>query len=155
MSAAEQAQGVEETRESHALKILAQLEARKNRLRQENMGLVFPEPEKLAAIAARREESGAKARALEEAQQAAEARLPALEEERREAQQALQERTREAAQLEAALKALEAQQASSTTTRAWPTGRNRTRSIAPSGSGRRSTSRRAGTRRWKRRWACA
>ena len=53
MSAAEQAQGVEETRESHALKLLAQLEARKNRLKQENMALVFPEPEKLAAIAAR------------------------------------------------------------------------------------------------------
>ncbi|MBK6980628.1 MAG: AAA family ATPase [Betaproteobacteria bacterium] len=51
MSAAEQAQGVEETRESHALKLLAQLEARKNRLKQENMALVFPEPEKLAALA--------------------------------------------------------------------------------------------------------
>ena len=111
MSAAEQAQGVEETRESHALKILAQLEARKNRLKQENMALVFPEPEKLAAIAARREESGAKVVELEEAQQAAEARLPSLEEERREAQQALQERTREAAQLEAALGALQSQQA--------------------------------------------
>src|SRR5206468_4130614 len=50
MSAAEQAQGVEEARESHALKLLSQIEARKNRLKQENMGLVFPEPEKLAAL---------------------------------------------------------------------------------------------------------
>ncbi len=111
MSAAEQAQGVEETRESHALKLLSQLEARKNRLKQENMALVFPEPEKLAALGADRERLAGQVKALEEAQQAAEARLPALEDERRAAQQSLQERTREAATLEAALKALEAQQA--------------------------------------------
>ncbi|MBL0143142.1 MAG: chromosome segregation protein SMC [Betaproteobacteria bacterium] len=111
MSAAEQAQGVEETRESHALKILAQLEARKNRLRQENMALVFPEPEKLAAIAARRQETGASVLALEESQRVVEAKLPALEEERRLAQQVLQDRTREVAQIEAALKALQDQQA--------------------------------------------
>ncbi|MDH5263266.1 MAG: chromosome segregation protein SMC, partial [Betaproteobacteria bacterium] len=111
MSAAEQAQGVEETRESHALKLLAQLEARKNRLRQENMALVFPELEKLAAIAAQREGAQAGVKALEEAQRGVEAKLPALEEERRQAQQSLQERTHEAARLEAALKALEAQQA--------------------------------------------
>jgi chromosome segregation protein len=54
MTAAEQAQSVEETRESHALKVLSQLEARRNRLKQENMGLVFPEPERLAGIASRR-----------------------------------------------------------------------------------------------------
>ena len=111
MSAAEQAQGVEETREAHALKIMAQLEARKNRLKQENMALVFPEPEKLEAIAAAREESAARVQALEESQQATEARLPALEEERRDSQHALQERTREVAQIEAALSALAAQQA--------------------------------------------
>ncbi len=85
MSAAEQAQGVEETRESHALKLLAQLEARKNRLRQENMALVFPEPEKLAAIAAQRESAQAGVKALEESQRGIEAKLPALEEERRQA----------------------------------------------------------------------
>ena len=111
MSAAEQAQGVEETRESHALKLLAQIEARKNRLRQENMALVFPEPEKLAAIAAQRESAQAGVKALEDSQRGIEAKLPALEEERRQAQQALQERTHETARLEAALKALEAQQA--------------------------------------------
>jgi chromosome segregation protein len=111
MSAAEQAQGVEETRESHALKLLAQLEARKNRLRQENMALVFPEPEKLAAIAAQRDELAASVRSLEDAQRALEAKVPALDEERRQSQQSLQDRTRELAQLEAALKALEAQQA--------------------------------------------
>ncbi len=111
LSAAEQAQGVEETRESHALKILAQLEARKNRLKQENMGLVFPEPDKLAAVAAQREDTGAKVKSLEDSQRAAEEKLPALEEERGRAQHALQERTREAAQLEAALEALESQQA--------------------------------------------
>ena len=86
------AQGVEETRESHALKILSQLEARKNRLKQENMALVFPEPEKLAALQAERGATAAKAGELEQSQRAAEERLPALEEERRRAQQALQER---------------------------------------------------------------
>jgi len=110
MSSAEQAQGVEETRESHALKILAQLEARQTRLRQENMALVFPEPEKLAAVAAQRGESQAKRVAIEEAQHAAEETLPRLEEERRQLQLDLQERTRELARLEAALQALEAQQ---------------------------------------------
>ncbi len=111
MSAAEQAQGVEETRESHALKVLSQLEARKNRLKQENMALVFPEPEKLAAVAAERGQLAVRVKALEESQQAAEAKLPGLEDERRSAQQLLQERTREAAGLEAALGALQSQQA--------------------------------------------
>jgi chromosome segregation protein len=57
MSTAEQAQGVEETRESHALKLLSQIEARKNRLKQENMALVFPEPEKLAAVESERRDA--------------------------------------------------------------------------------------------------
>jgi chromosome segregation protein len=110
MSAAEQAQGVEETREAHALKILAQLEARKNRLKQENMALVFPEPQKLSAIEARRKSIADSLSALDARHRAAEERLPALEEERRATVRSLQERTREAADLEAALKALEAQQ---------------------------------------------
>jgi chromosome segregation protein len=111
MSAAEQAQGIEEARESHALKLLSQLEARKNRLKQENMALVFPEPEKLAAI--ERERTGLKDKlaALEAGQREAEAKLPALEEERRNAVQRLQDQTREVANLEAALKALQSQQA--------------------------------------------
>jgi len=111
MSAAEQAQGVEEARESHALKLLAQIEARKNRLKQENMGLAFPAPEKLAAIEAQRRDAGQRIAELEGAQRDHEARLPALEDERRAATDRLQEATREAAGLEAALKALEAQQA--------------------------------------------
>jgi chromosome segregation protein len=111
MSAAEQAQGIEEARESHALKLLSQLEARKNRLKQENMALVFPEPEKLAAI--ERERTGLKDKlaVLEAGQREAEAKLPALEEERRNAVQRLQDQTREVANLEAALKALQSQQA--------------------------------------------
>ena len=80
MNAAEQAQGVEETRESHALKLLSQIEARKNRLKQENMALVFPEPEKLAGIESERAALAAKLAELEVAQREAEARLPALEE---------------------------------------------------------------------------
>jgi chromosome segregation protein len=111
MSTAEQAQGVEEARESHALKILSQLEARKNRLKQENMGLTFPEPEKLAALDREREELSAKLKALESARDAAEKKLPALEEERRQSLETLQEKTREVASLEAALDALKGQQA--------------------------------------------
>jgi chromosome segregation protein len=111
MNSAEQEQGVEETRESHALKLLSQIEARKNRLKQENMGLVFPEPEKLAGIEAKRSSLVAKLAQLERAQRDAEARLPALESERREATERLHEATRELASLEAARNALEAQQA--------------------------------------------
>ena len=76
MSAAEQAQGVHQARESHALKLLSQLEARKNRLKQENMALVFPEPEKLAALEARRAAVTDRVAELESAQHDAEARLP-------------------------------------------------------------------------------
>jgi len=111
MSGAEQAQGVEETRESHALKLLAQIEARKTRLKTENMALVFPEPEKLAALQARRDELAARLAGLEEARAAAEARVPALEEQRSAATRRLNDATRELAGLEAALKALEDQQA--------------------------------------------
>jgi chromosome segregation protein len=111
MSAAEQAQGVEETREAHALKLLSQIEARKNRLKQENMALVFPEPEKLAAVDARRSDVAARAGTLERSQAQAEARLPALEEQRRAETARLAEAVRELATLEAALAALEGQQA--------------------------------------------
>jgi chromosome segregation protein len=111
MNAAEQAQGVHETRESHALKLLSQFEARKNRLKQENMALVFPEPAKLAAIEAQRAAVAARVAELDAAQREAEARLPQLEEGRRETGTRLQEATRELAGLEASLKALEAQQA--------------------------------------------
>ncbi|APV52132.1 chromosome segregation protein SMC [Betaproteobacteria bacterium GR16-43] len=111
MSTAEQAQGIEESRESHALKILSQLEGRKNRLKQENMALVFPEPEKLAALESERASLKEKVAQLEAQQKEAEARLPTLEDERRAAVATLQEKTREVANLEAALKALESQQA--------------------------------------------
>jgi chromosome segregation protein len=111
MNSAEQAQGVEETRESHALKLLSQIEARKNRLKQENMALVFPEPEKLSGIERDRTALAHRLGQLELAQRDAEARLPTLETERREATERLHEATRELASLEAALKALEAQQA--------------------------------------------
>jgi chromosome segregation protein len=111
MNAAEQAQSVEQTRESHALKLLSQIEARKNRLKQENMALVFPEPEKLAGMVAGRAEISGRIAELEEAQGEAEARVPALEDQRASATNRLHEATRELAGLEAALNALEAQQA--------------------------------------------
>jgi chromosome segregation protein len=111
MNAAEQAQGVHQARESHALKLLSQIEARKNRLKQENMALVFPEPEKLAALESQRAALAERIAGLDDRQRAAEERIPQLEERRRAATSALQEAMRELATLEASLKALEAQQA--------------------------------------------
>ena len=111
MNAAEQAQGVHETRESHALKLLSQIEARKNRLKQENMTLVFPEPEKMAALESERAEAQGRVAEIDERLHAAEAALPGLEEQRRLATQRLQDATRELAGLEASLKALQSQQA--------------------------------------------
>ena len=110
MNAAEQEQGLHQARESHSLKLLSQIEARKNRLKQENMALVFPEPEKLRALEGQRGAVIARLTGLEASQVDAEARLPALEEQRRVATQSLQEATREAAGLEASLKALKSQQ---------------------------------------------
>ncbi|HUP29738.1 MAG TPA: AAA family ATPase, partial [Usitatibacter sp.] len=111
MNTAEQAQGVHEAQESHALKLLSQLEARKNRLKQENMALVFPEPEKLAALETQRTEVASRLSDLETRQKDAEARLPGLEEQRRATNQRLQDSMRELAGLEASLKALQNQQA--------------------------------------------
>jgi chromosome segregation protein len=111
MNAAEQAQGVHETRESHALRLLSQIEARKNRLKQENMGLVFPDPQKLAALEGERAAAASRAGQLEGQQHEFEERIPALEEQRRSATAALQDAMRELAGLEASLKALQAQQA--------------------------------------------
>ncbi len=111
LNAAEQAQGVHQARESHALKLIGQYEGRKNRLKQENMALVFPEASKLAALEAERSTLTSQVSELDRAQTDAEARLPALEDERRSANAALQEAMRELAGLEASLKALQAQQA--------------------------------------------
>ncbi|MEO5694587.1 MAG: chromosome segregation protein SMC [Usitatibacter sp.] len=110
MNAAEQEQGLHQARESHSLKLLSQLEARKNRLKQENMALVFPEPSKLAALEEQRSGLVSRLADLENTQRDAEARLPALEDQRRIANQALQDSTRELAGLEASLKALVSQQ---------------------------------------------
>ncbi|MBC8021470.1 MAG: AAA family ATPase, partial [Burkholderiales bacterium] len=84
---------------------------RKNRLKQENMALVFPEPEKLAAIEDERTQLRGRIAGMEGAQRGAEARLPELEEQRRTATDQLHQATREMASLEAALKALQDQQA--------------------------------------------
>jgi len=111
LNAAQQEQGVEEQRESHALKLLSQIEARKNRLKTENMGLAFAEPEQLAAIESKRSALAQRLGEAERAQRAAEERLPQLEDERRAITTALQEATRELAGLEAELTALQAQQA--------------------------------------------
>jgi chromosome segregation protein len=92
------------------LKLLSQIEARKNRLKQENMALVFPEPEKLQRIEGQRAQLTEKIVQLEGAQRESEARLPSLEAERRAATEKLHEATRQHASLDAALKALQAQQ---------------------------------------------
>jgi chromosome segregation protein len=110
LAAAEQEQGIEETRESHALKILGQFEARKNRLKQENMALVIPEPEMLERLARARESLAAQLKSLEASLEISEAQLPALDAERKAVLAQLQDRTRELAGLEAALKALKGQQ---------------------------------------------
>ncbi|MDQ3027649.1 MAG: chromosome segregation protein SMC [Pseudomonadota bacterium] len=111
MNAAEQEQGLHQARESHSLKLLSQLEARKNRLKQENMALVFPEPDKLAALVSQRATVTQRVARLESALGEAEARLPTLEGQRGAALGSLQEAMREAAGLEASLKALQGQQA--------------------------------------------
>ncbi len=111
MNAAEQEQGLHQARETHSLKLLSQLEARKNRLKQENMALVFPEPDKLAALEAQRSAVTERVAGLEGALGDAEARLPTLEAQRATALASLQEAMRELAGLEASLKALQDQQA--------------------------------------------
>ncbi len=110
MNAAEQEQGLHQARESHSLKLLSQLEARKNRLKQENMALVFPEPDKLAALEAQRAAVIERVSGLEGTLRDAEARLPALELQRSTALATLQEAMRSLAGLEASLKALQSQQ---------------------------------------------
>jgi chromosome segregation protein len=154
MNTAEQAQGVEEARESHSLKLLAQIEARKNRLKTENMALVFPEPAKLAGIEEERNALRAKIAQMESAQREAEARLPQLDEQRRGATDRLHEATKEVAGLEAALKARWRNRSFSTPSRSSRTGCNRTAWSVASACGRRSRSRPAGTTRRRPHSAC-
>ena len=108
---AEQGQALEEARESNALKILSQLEQRKNRLSTENMNLVVPEPDALAQVEAERTEVQAMVLQLEEKMSDADKLLAVLESQRKKSVDAIGDATRELARIEAALLALQNQQA--------------------------------------------
>ena len=109
--AAEQGQALEEARESNALKILSQLEQRKNRLTTENMNLVVPEPDALAQVEGERAEVQELVLQLEEKMAAADQQLVELESQRKKSVDAIGDATRELARIEAALLALQNQQA--------------------------------------------
>ena len=108
---AEQGQALEEARESNALKILSQLEQRKNRLTTENMNLVVPAPNALAEVEAGRSEVQAMVLQLEEKMLEADRQLADLESQRKKSVDAIGDATRELARIEAALLALQNQQA--------------------------------------------
>jgi len=108
---AEQGQALEEARESNALKILSQLEQRKNRLTTENMNLVVPAPDELQRLETERAEVQAKLAGLEQSITQREASQGELEIARKRAAAAIGDATRELARIEAALLALQNQQA--------------------------------------------
>ena len=108
---AEQAQSIEETRESHALKILSQLEQRRNRLTVENLNLVVPDAAQLAQLESERAELAQTLKHAEARLDELESSVPGVEQARKDAALAVQEATRESARVEAALLALQGQQA--------------------------------------------
>jgi chromosome segregation protein len=108
---AEQAQALEEARESNALKILSQLEQRKNRLTTENMALVVPEEGEIERVEGERAELQEQLAINEEKLAESERALSDLEAERKKALDAIGDATRELARIEAALLALQNQQA--------------------------------------------
>ena len=155
MNAAEQEQGLHQARESHSLKLLSQLEARKNRLKQENMALVFPEPEKLAALEAQRAAMTARLADLERSQQEAEARLPALEDQRRTPRRRCRKPRVSSPGSRPRSRRCNRSRNASTPTRSSRTGCRPTAWSAPSASGRRSTWKPAGTTPSRPPSACA
>ncbi|MBL8511872.1 MAG: chromosome segregation protein SMC, partial [Betaproteobacteria bacterium] len=108
---AEQGQALEEARESNALKLLSQLEQRKNRLTTENMNLVMPDPDELARVEGERAEAQEALLMAEEQLTATEQQLADLERARRSTTESIAHATRELARIEAALLALQNQQA--------------------------------------------
>ncbi|MBL8515599.1 MAG: chromosome segregation protein SMC [Betaproteobacteria bacterium] len=108
---AEATLSLDEARESHALKILSQLEQRKNRLTVENLNLVMPDAEHLAGLEAERAELAERLAQAEERLAALDEEVPSLEQSRRDAVNGVQDASRELAKVEAALLALQNQQA--------------------------------------------
>ncbi len=109
--AAESDQALNESREANALKILSQLELRKNRLTAENMALVVPESGELESVEIERAEAQEALMMVDEQLADAESRVGELENKRRMAADEIGHATRELARIEAALLALQNQQA--------------------------------------------
>ncbi len=109
--AAESDQALNESRENNALKILSQLELRKNRLTTENMALVVPEEGELERVEGERGEAQEALAAVDEKLNDAEKRVHEFEAKRRDAVEQIGNATRELARIEAALLALQNQQA--------------------------------------------
>jgi chromosome segregation protein len=109
--AAESDQALNESRENNALKILSQLELRKNRLTTENMALVVPEEGELERVEGERGEAQEALALVDEKLNDAEKRVQDFEGKRRAAVEQIGNATRELARIEAALLALQNQQA--------------------------------------------
>ena len=109
--AAESDQALNESREANALKILSQLEQRKNRLTSENMALVVPESGDFERVEAERAEAQEALLLVNEKLNDAERRVGELEMKRRASNDEIGNATRELARIEAALLALQNQQA--------------------------------------------
>ena len=110
LSQAEQEQSVAETRESHAMKLVSQLEQRADKLSQELEGLVAPDLETLATHKQTLSDLESKLTQEREALAALEKTLPSLEEQKRSGTTQLQEMLALLAREEAQLHTLQAQQ---------------------------------------------
>jgi chromosome segregation protein len=108
---AESEQALNESREANALKILSQLEQRKNRLTTENMALVVPEEGELERVEGERAEAIEALAMVDEKLLATEQRAAEFENKRRASVEEIGNATRELARIEAALLALQNQQA--------------------------------------------
>jgi chromosome segregation protein len=108
---AESALSLDEARESHALKIISQLEQRKNRLTVENLNLVMPDAAHLEQLEGERGELAEMLEQGETRLAELEAAIPGIDQARRDAANAVQDASRELARVEAALLALQNQQA--------------------------------------------
>ncbi len=108
---AESGQALEEARESNALKILSQLEQRKQRLATENMALVVPDEGEIERVEGERAEIQEMLLQHEEKMVGAEQRMAELDAARKRSVDAIGDATRELARIEASLLALQNQQA--------------------------------------------
>jgi len=109
--AAESDQALNESRENNALKILSQLEQRKTRLVTENMALVVPESGEIERVEGERAKAQEALAMVDEKLNDAEQRVHQFEGKRRDAVEQIGNATRELARIEAALLALQNQQA--------------------------------------------